>query len=287
MNYNQLYNNILSKKSFLCTGLDSDPLLMPEMFKGMENPIYNFNKAIIKQTVPYTVAYKLNVAFYEAYGAQGWHEFEMTVKFIKENYPDVIVIADAKRGDIGNTAKMYAKAFFENLPCDAVTLAPYMGSDSIKPFLEYKDKWAVVLALTSNGSASDYELLNVDSSEGICHNTLAAGENTASALPLYETVIRKTMSLGSKDNIMFVVGATRPEKLREIRSLCPDNFFLVPGVGAQGGTIEEVAKNGMNDKCGILINASRSIIYSDHSANFACAAALKAKEMAMQMSKYL
>lgn len=270
MNYKDLYKNILAKRSFLCVGLDSDPALFPTVLQEVENPIYEFNRAIITQTAPYAVAYKLNLAFYEAEGEQGWRQLRMTVDYLKTNYPDILIMADAKRGDIGNTAKRYARAFFETLSFDAVTLAPYMGEDSIKPFLQYEGKWTVVLALTSNPGADDFELQRLED-----------------GMPLYEKVIRKTMELGSEDNTMFVIGATRPGKLREIRRYCPHHFFLVPGVGAQGGTIKEVAENGMNDHCGILINASRSIIFADNSTEYALAAGRKAEEMAREMSLYL
>ncbi len=269
MTYIELYEQIKAKKSFLCVGLDSDPTLFPECLKGVENPIFEFNKAIIDATAPYTVAYKPNTAFYEAEGLEGWKQLEMTVKYIKEKYPEILIIADAKRGDIGNTAKRYAKCFFESMPCDAVTLAPYMGKDSVQPFLDYKGKWSVVLALTSNASANDFEMLSV-------------GE-----MPLYEKVIKTTMSWGSQEDIMFVVGATRPEKLAEIRQYCPDNFFLVPGVGAQGGTVDEVAKYGLNSHCGLLVNSSRGIIFADKTENFAAVAGEKAKELADQMAKWL
>ena len=243
MNYQQLYEQIKAKKSFLCVGLDSDPKLLPECLKGVQYPIYEFNKAIIDKTAQYAVAYKPNLAFYEAEGVAGWVQLEMTLKYLNENYPEIMVIADAKRGDIGNTASRYARAFFEKMNFDAVTLAPYMGSDSVKPFLEYEGKWSVVLALTSNKSANDFEQLKLDSGE-----------------PLYEKVIKESMTWGSKENTMYVLGATRPEKLKEIREYCPDHFFLVPGVGAQGGTVEDVAKNGMNSHCGLLVNSSRGII---------------------------
>jgi orotidine 5''-phosphate decarboxylase, subfamily 2 len=287
MNSEQLYNNIYKKRSYLCVGLDSDLAKFPDMFKEKRNALFEFNKAIIDETVQYAVAYKLNTAFYEACGAKGWDEFEMSVRYIKEQYPDILVIADAKRGDIGNTAQMYAKAFFDNLPCDVVTLAPYMGSDSIKPFLQYPDKWAAILAITSNLSASDFETLWVERSESEIAQATMRELGMQADMPLYEKVIRETMRLGTIDNIMFVVGATRPEKLKEIRKYCPNNFFLVPGVGAQGGTIEEVAANGMNDKCGILVNSSRGIIYADNTDKFAKVAGLKAKEMVEKMSQTL
>ncbi len=270
MNYQELYEQIKAKKSFLCVGLDSDPKLLPACLKDAKYPIYEFNKAIIEQTAQYTVAYKPNLAFYEAEGVEGWIQLEMTLNFIKENYPEILVIADAKRGDIGNTASRYARAFFEKMNFDAVTLAPYMGSDSIKPFLEYEGKWSVVLALTSNKSANDFEQLQLESGE-----------------PLYKKVICEAMTWGSKENTMFVLGATRPEKLAEIREYCPDHFFLVPGVGAQGGTVEEVAKYGLNSHCGLLVNSSRGIIFADSSENFAVVAGEKARELAEEMALYI
>ena len=271
MNYNQLFDNILKKRSFLCVGLDPVLEKMPESCRTQEHPLFHFNKAIIDATAPYAVAYKPNCAFYEAYGVHGWEQFEQTVRYIKENYPDILVIADAKRGDIGNTAKMYAKAFYENLPCDAVTLAPYMGSDSITPFLQYEEKWAIVLAMTSNASAEEYETLQ------LC----------TSAQSLFERVIRNSMQLAGRDNLMFVVGATRPQKLKEIREFCPDNFLLVPGVGAQGGTLPEVAANGMNSHCGLLVNSSRGIIYAGKDENFAQASAAEAAKIAKEMAAEL
>ncbi|MDO9680852.1 MAG: orotidine-5'-phosphate decarboxylase [Bacteroidales bacterium] len=246
MDYNQLYNRIKAKQSFLCVGLDPDISLIPVHLKEFEFPLFEFNKEIIDATAQYAVAFKLNLAFYECEGLKGWQQFEMTANYIRKNYPAQFLIADAKRGDIGNTAKKYAAAFFEQNEFDAVTIAPYMGRDSVAPFLEYKGKWAIVLALTSNQSSSDFETLEV------------TGENN----PLYKEVIKKTMEWGTKENIMFVCGATKAEKLTEIRSICPDNFLLVPGVGAQGGSVEEVSAYGMNSRCGLLINASRSIIFA-------------------------
>lgn len=282
MNHEQLFANILSKKSFLCVGLDPDMLKIPPHVKERRDPIFEFNKEIISMTAPYVVAYKLNTAFYEAYGVHGWQQLQMTVEFIKSQYPDIFIIADAKRGDIGNTAKMYAKAFFENMDCDAVTLAPYMGSDSIKPFLEYPGKWAIILAITSNSSATDFETLSVGSprDKNECGNI---DSSEMGQMPLYEKVISETMKLGSMDNIMYVIGATRPQKLKEIRKYVPDNFFLVPGVGAQGGTIEEVVKNGINSRCGLLINSSRDIIYASSGTDYASMACIRAKELATDM----
>lgn len=270
MNYNELYQNILRKGSFLCVGLDSDPDQFPEYIKALPNSIFEFNRAIIDATAQYAVAYKPNLAFYEAEGVVGWSQLVQTVEYIRKKDPSIFIIADAKRGDIGNTAGQYAKAFFEKMDFDAVTLAPYMGRDSVEPFLKYKDKWSIILALTSNPSATDFEM-----------------EQLNSGLPMYRKVIETSMRWGSKDNIMFVVGATRPEKLAEIRKFCPDHFFLVPGVGTQGGTIEEVAKYGMNSRCGLLVNVSRTIIFTNQSKNFASVAARKAQEMVLEMSSAL
>jgi len=215
------------------------------------------------------VAYKLNVAFYECNGAAGWITLEKTVRYIKENHPGIFVIADAKRGDIGNTSKMYAKAFFENMPFDAVTVAPYMGEDSVTPFLTYTDKWVVLLALTSNKGASDFQYHNED------------------GIRLFERVLTVSQKWGKTDNIMYVVGATRAAMLKDIRKLVPDHFLLVPGVGAQGGSLEEVAKYGLNNSCGLLVNSSRGIIFADSTENFDKVAGDKAKELQVEMEKYL
>ena len=278
MNRDRLFEQIRKKGTVLCVGLDTDFAKMPEhirslaqkgevaamgqMFKGKARSIIEFNKAIIDATAPYCVAYKPNLAFYECYGLEGMRALEVTVDHIRTNYPDIFIIADAKRGDIGNTARMYAKAFFETMDFDAVTLAPYMGADSITPFLEYKDKWAIVLALTSNASAAQFQMAEKDGK------------------PLYRAVIEEMMSISTPDNMMFVVGATKADKLAEIRSFCPDNFLLVPGVGTQGGSAEEVMQYGANDKGGLLINSSRGILYADGSEKFADAAARKAAETA-------
>jgi len=270
MNYDELYNNIVRKGSFLCVGLDSDPELFPQHISVLTNPIFEFNKAIIDATAQYTVAYKPNLAFYEAYGVSGWMQLAMTVEYIRKKDPSIFIIADAKRGDIGNTAKLYAKAFFEKMDFDAITLAPYMGRDSVDPFLTYKNKWAIILALTSNPSAEDFEMEKLESGQ-----------------PLFSKVMEESMTWGSKENTMFVVGATRPEKLAEIRKFCPEHFFLVPGVGTQGGSVAEVAKNGMNRHCGLLVNVSRAIIFADRSDKFAIVAAEKARDMAIEMSALL
>lgn len=254
----------------LCVGLDVDFDKMPQhiqalaakgevaamgtLFKGKARSIVEFNKAIVDATAEHCVAYKPNLAFYECYGTDGLKALETTVDYIRKTYPDMFIIADAKRGDIGNTARMYAKAFFEIMDFDAVTIAPYMGADSVTPFLEYKDKWAIVLALTSNASAAQFQYAMKDGK------------------PLYQAVMEEMMVISTPDNMMFVVGATKADRLEEIRSFCPDNFLLVPGVGAQGGSAEEVIAHGANDHGGLLINSSRGILYADGSENFARAA---------------
>lgn len=278
MNREELYGQILKKKSMLCVGLDVDFEKMPEhiraladdepiavdgeFFRGKARSVVEFNKAIIDATAPHCVAYKPNLAFYECYGKDGIKALEVTVDYIRTRYPEIFLIADAKRGDIGNTAKRYAKAFFETMDFDAVTLAPYMGADSITPFLEYKDKWAIVLALTSNASAYQFQ------------SALKDGK------PLYQAVMEDMMSISTPDNMMFVVGATKADKLTEIRSFCPDNFLLVPGVGAQGGSAEDVIRYGANDKGGLLINSSRGILYASSGKDFAQAAAQAAASTA-------
>lgn len=271
MNYNQLFEQIKKKKSFLCVGLDTDITKIPGFLLDEEDPIFEFNKRIIEATIQYAVAYKPNIAFYEAQGVSGWKSLEKTVNYLNLVYEDAFVIADAKRGDIGNTSKMYARAFFDQIECDAITVAPYMGADSVIPFLDFNDKWVILLALTSNESSKDFQLLNV---EGRTQN-------------LFETVVEKSKQWGTKENLMYVVGATKAEYLKEIRKIIPDNFLLVPGVGAQGGSLEQVAKYGMNDSCGLLVNSSRSIIYADNSYDFAKEAGKKAKEMQSEMAQLL
>ena len=278
MNREQLYEQIKAKGTMLCVGLDVDFDKMPEhikalankgevaargeLFKGKARSIIEFNKAIIDATAPYCVAFKPNLAFYEAYGVDGLRALEVTVDYIRANWPELFLIADAKRGDIGNTARMYAKSFFETMDFDAVTLAPYMGVDSVAPFLEYKDKWAIVLALTSNASAAQFQMAKKNGK------------------PLYQAVMEEFMEISTPDNMMFVVGATKADKLAEIRSFCPDNFFLVPGVGAQGGSAEEVIANGSNSYGGLLINSSRAILYADGTTDFAKKAAEAAQKTA-------
>lgn len=255
-------------------GLDTDIRKIPQHLRLSESPLYEFNRAIIDATAPYTVAYKPNLAFYEAHGADGVEQFEKTCRYIREKYPEILIIADAKRGDIGNTSEMYARAFYDDNLSDAVTLAPYMGRDTVESFLKYDGKWAVVLALTSNPSADDFETL-----------MLANGK------PLWKQVLETVAGWGSADNTMFVVGATRAEMLREVRTIVPDHFLLVPGVGAQGGSLPEVVEYGMNSRCGLLVNSSRGIIYADNTENFAAAAAAEAKkvadEMALLLERYL
>jgi orotidine-5'-phosphate decarboxylase len=269
MNSNQLFANIRKKKSFLCVGLDSDINKIPAFLMDEKDPVFEFNKRIIDSTAPYTVAYKPNVAFYESRGAEGWNSLIKTAGYIKENHPDIFVIADAKRGDIGNTSKLYARAFFEDNSFDAVTVAPYMGEDSVSPFLSYEDRWVILLALTSNAGADDFQY------------------HTDNGERLFEKVLRKSTTWGNKDQLMFVVGATRAEMLADIRKIVPDHFLLIPGVGAQGGSLEEVVKYGFNSRCGLLVNSSRGIIFADNSTNFDKVASEKASELAEQMAAYL
>lgn len=269
MDKQALIAEITKKQSFLCVGLDTELSKIPAHLRNEEDPIFAFNKAIIDATVPYTVAYKPNIAFYECYGIQGWKSLEKTVKYIKTNYPELFLIADAKRGDIGNTSKMYAQAFLENLPFDSVTVAPYMGEDSVTPFLSYPQKWVILLALTSNKGAFDFQFLK--------------SNNEA----LFETVLKISQKWGTDENMMYVVGATKADMLSQIRSIVPNHFLLVPGVGAQGGSLQEVAKYGMNKDCGLLVNSSRGIIFADSSENFATVASEKAKELQQEMSELL
>jgi orotidine-5'-phosphate decarboxylase len=242
MNHAGLFENISRKRSFLCVGLDPEVEKIPSFLLKEKDPIFEFNKRIIDATIKYSVAYKPNVAFYECYGSKGWKSLEATVQYIRKNYPEIMVIADAKRGDIGNTSKMYAKTFLENMSFDAITVAPYMGEDSVSPFLTYSDKWVVLLALTSNKGADDFQYHNED------------------GIKLFERVLSVSQKWGNINNLMYVVGATRAEMLKDIRKLVPDHFLLVPGVGAQGGSLAEVSKYGMNSTCGLLVNSSRAII---------------------------
>jgi orotidine-5'-phosphate decarboxylase len=269
MNYAQLFSNIVKKHSFLCVGLDSEIEKIPASLLNHKDPVFEFNKRIIDRTNKYAVAYKPNIAFYECNGAKGWMSLEATVRYIRDRYPDILIIADAKRGDIGNTSKMYAKAFFDTMPFDAITVAPYMGEDSVTPFLSYNDKWVILLALTSNKGADDFQYHDED------------------GIKLFERVLSVSGKWGTINNMMYVVGATRAEMLKEIRKLVPEHFLLVPGVGAQGGSLEEVARYGMNRKCGLIVNSSRGIIFADSTENFDKVAGEKAKEIQVEMEKYL
>lgn len=270
MNRKQLVENIFSRKSFLCVGLDSDTKKLPQCLASDHDAMFTFNRAIIDATAPFCVAYKPNAAFYEAAGIVGESTLRRTVQYIKEYYPNHFVILDAKRGDIGNTARMYAHAAFQEIGADAVTVAPYMGSDSVTPFLGHTDKFAILLALTSNAGSQDFQM-----------TADAKGER------LFERVVRAGQSWGTPDNLMYVVGATRGELIGDVRKLAPENFLLVPGVGAQGGSLEEVCKYGMTKDCGLLVNSSRGIIFADPGENYAAAAAEKAKALARQMAKAL
>ncbi len=270
MNKQQLFENIRRKKSFLCVGLDTDIKKIPQHLLTEEDPIFAFNKAIIDATADLCVAYKPNLAFYESLGLEGWKAFEKTVRYLKENHPDQFIIADAKRGDIGNTSEMYARSFFEHLDIDAVTVAPYMGEDSVKPFLNYEGHWVIVLGLTSNKGSQDFQF-----------TTDAQGER------LFEKVLRVTQTWATDDQLMFVVGATQGKLFTDVRRIAPDHFLLVPGVGAQGGSLQEVAQYGMNDRCGLLVNSSRGIIYADKSEAFAEAARREAEKISREMETLL
>ena len=282
MTRQELISNIRRKKSFLCIGLDTDTKKIPEHLLKEDDPIFAFNKAIIDATAPYCVAYKPNLTFYEAFGVKGLMAFEKTVKHLKQNYPDQFIIADAKRGDIGNTSQMYARTFFGEYDVDALTVAPYMGEDSVTPFIDSltptlsegdgvkKNHWVILLALTSNKGSFDFQLTEDKDGER-----------------LFEKVIRKSQKWGNDENMMYVVGATRGEMFRDIRKVAPNAFLLVPGVGAQGGSLEEVCKYGMIEDWGLLVNSSRAIIYADKTENFAQVAAEKAKEVADQMAQLI
>ena len=267
MNRQQLINEIFTKKTFLCVGLDTDINKIPAHLKNEDEPIFAFNKAIIDATAPYCVAYKPNLAFYECYGLKGMLAFEKTIQYIKENHPNHFIIADAKRGDIGNTSKMYAQTFFEEYNLDSVTVAPYMGEDSVKPFLEYDGKWVILLALTSNKGSHDFQLTEDKQGER-----------------LFEKVLKKSQEWGTTENLMYVVGATQGKMFEDIRRIAPNHFLLVPGIGAQGGSLQEVCKYGMTKDCGLLVNSSRGIIYASTDNDFAEVAAAKAKELQKEMA---
>lgn len=270
MNKKQLFENILRKQSFLCVGLDTDIKKIPQHLLSEEDPIFAFNKAIIDATADLCVAYKPNLAFYESNGVKGWIAFEKTINYLKQNYPDQFIIADAKRGDIGNTSEMYARSFFDELSIDSVTVAPYMGEDSVKPFLLYPEKWVILLALTSNKGSHDFQLMED-----------ANGER------LFEKVLKTSQAWATDEQMMYVVGATQGKMFEDIRKLAPNHFLLVPGVGAQGGSLEEVCKYGMNSMCGLLVNSSRAIIYADKTKKFAEAARVAAKEVQTEMAVQL
>lgn len=270
MNRTQLIHEIFTKRSFLCVGLDTDIKKIPQHLLGEEDPIFAFNKAIIDSTAPYCVAYKPNLAFYESLGLKGMMAFDKTIAYLNEHYPDHFVIADAKRGDIGNTSKMYARTFFEEYQLDALTVAPYMGEDSVKPFLEYDGKWVILLALTSNKGSHDFQL--TEDRDG---------------KRLFEHVLTKSQEWGNADNMMYVVGATQGSMFADVRRLVPNHFLLVPGVGAQGGSLEEVCRYGMTADCGLLVNSSRGIIYASQGEDFAQVAGEKAHELQQQMAAEL
>ena len=267
MNIEELIKQIKTKKSFLCVGLDTDLKKIPQHLLNDNDAIFTFNKNIIDATAPYCVAYKPNLAFYEAFGVKGMIAFEKTINYLNEYYPDHFIIADAKRGDIGNTSKMYARTFFEEYDVDALTVAPYMGEDSVTPFLGYDGKWVILLALTSNKGSNDFQL-----------TTDTEGER------LFEKVIRKSQQWGDINNMMYVVGATQGKMFEDIRKVAPESFLLVPGVGAQGGSLEEVCRYGMTKDCGLLVNSSRGIIYASNGEDYAEVAGQKAKELQEQMA---
>jgi orotidine-5'-phosphate decarboxylase len=270
MNRQELIKEFKEKQTFLCVGLDTDIKKIPQHLLHEEDPIYSFNRAIIDATAPYCVAYKPNLAFYECGGLNGWKSLDKTIHYLRENYPHHLIIADAKRGDIGNTSKMYARCFFEEMGVDALTVAPYMGEDSVTPFLEYPDKWVILLALTSNKGSHDFQLTED-----------ATGER------LFEKVLRQSQQWADADRMMYVVGATQGKLFEDIRKVVPEHFLLVPGIGAQGGSLEEVCKYGMTKDCGLIVNSSRAIIFADSTERFAEVAAEKAKEVQQQMAKLL
>ena len=269
MNKKELHKLIIQKRSFLCVGLDTDIQLIPQHLLKFPDPVFEFNKAIIDATIDIAIGYKPNLAFYESRGQDGWASLEKTIKYLNQFKGNVFTIADAKRGDIGNTSKMYAKAFFEHMDFDAVTIAPYMGEDSVTPFLEYKDKWVIVLGLNSNESSKDFQLLETENGK------------------LYEQVIRKAQQWAGPDRLMLVVGATHPEEFKHIRKLAPDYFYLVPGVGSQGGDMQKICENALTKECGLIINSARNIIYASKGEDFADAARQMALKTVAEMSNYL
>lgn len=270
MNRKQLVEQIFLKKSFLCVGLDTDIQKIPEHLLTEGDPIFAFNKQIIDATAPYCVSYKPNLAFYECHGLKGMKAFKNTINYLKANYPNHFIIADAKRGDIGNTSSMYARTFFKEYDVDALTIAPYMGEDSVTPFLEYDNKWVVLLALTSNKGSHDFQLMKDDN-----------------GTRLFEKVLRKSQEWGNTENMMYVVGATQGKMFEDIRKVAPDHFLLVPGVGAQGGSLQDVCQYGITKDCGLLVNSSRGIIYASKGTDFAEVAGQKAKELQEEMAAEL
>ncbi|EKY01952.1 orotidine 5'-phosphate decarboxylase [Porphyromonas catoniae F0037] len=270
MTKEELFENIRRKKSFLCIGLDTDVRKIPQYLLSEDDPIFAFNKRIIDATAHLCVAYKPNLAFYESMGSFGILAFEKTIEYLRQQYPDQFIIADAKRGDIGNTSDMYARSFFEHLKVDALTVAPYMGSDSVLPFLKYTHHWVVLLALTSNEGAEDFQLTKTEDGDA-----------------LFELVLKKSLAWGGSDQLMYVVGATKASMLERVRAIVPESFLLVPGVGSQNGSLEEVALHGLNSQCGLLVNASRSIIYADNTEAFASGAAAEAEKLRHQMADIL
>ena len=270
MNRQKLIEQIRAKRTFLCVGLDTDTRKIPQHLMSEEDPVFAFNKAIIDATAPYCISYKPNLAFYECGGLSGWKSLERTLTYLRGEYPNHFIIADAKRGDIGNTSSMYARCFFEELDVDALTIAPYMGQDSVTPFLGHDDKWVILLALTSNPGSHDFQL-----------------QTNADGTPLYETVMKKSQEWANEDQMMYVVGATQGQMFEQIRRISPNHFLLVPGVGAQGGSLEDVCKYGMTADCGLIVNSSRAIIYADSTENFASAAADAASAVQVQMDKML
>ena len=270
MTRQQLIDNIRRKQTFLCVGLDTDLKKIPRHLLGEDDPVFAFNRAIIDATAPYCIAYKPNIAFYESQGTKGWMALEKTLAYIREHHPNQFIIADAKRGDIGNTSAMYARTFFEEMDVDAVTVAPYMGEDSVTPFLGYQGKWVILLALTSNKGSADFQLTEDKDGQR-----------------LFEKVLRKSQEWADAEQMMYVVGATQGRAFEEIRRIVPQHFLLVPGIGAQGGSLEEVCRYGMNDQCGLIVNSSRAILYADSTERFAEVAAEKAHEVQQQMEKEL
>ena len=270
MNKKELIENIKRKKSFLCVGLDTDIKKIPKHLLQEEDPVFAFNKAIIDATTDYCIAYKPNLAFYECRGISGWVSLEKTIDYIKTNYPDQFIIADAKRGDIGNTSAMYAQTFFEEMNVDSLTVAPYMGEDSVTPFLSYEGKWVILLALTSNKGSLDFQMTEDNKGER-----------------LFEKVLRASQEWGNDENMMYVVGATQGRMFEDIRRIAPNHFLLVPGVGAQGGSLEEVCRYGMNNECGLIVNSSRAIIYADNTENFAIKATEESSSVQVEMEAFL